>query len=147
MKAALFAATIVSCMFLGACASNPEAKPGECIVKSVAMLGERSAIIDNGEAQIIGLFSNRTVASFRPDGTFKYHMPMLENFTNGQFVDGRLVMKGAIVDVKSEPIANGRVDLDYGILTKSFTYSQDCTPREAALGAWAIIQTESENAM
>lgn len=146
-SASVLLAVVVVSLFVGACASAPEPKPDECLVKTDYLVGDRAAVVKDGEASVVGLFSDRVVASFEEDGSFKYHMPILDNFTNGQFVDGRLLMKGALVDVKSAPIANGRVDVDYGIMTKSFAYSEGCSPREAALGAWAIIQTENENNM
>lgn len=129
---------------LGCAALHPAAPPDTCVVEAKYLIGGKVAHVTGHAARIPGLLASRDIAELR--GTDLVWKLGVADVATGAVEHDTLVLKG-LWKVSSDPIQQGRIRVPLPIGARDFTYNQACSTKQAALGAYAILQMESEDQM
>jgi hypothetical protein len=103
----------------------------------------QAAKVDGQTATTQGFGFTRQIAALRDDGTIVYLTGESETEA-AEIRDGRLTIKRGRTAV-SEPISGGVVRLMQGGGGREFRYSSACSVEQAALGVYALVQSEVEH--
>lgn len=128
----------------GCTGATKNLREGQCLVSPTLKGVEgMSATITGNRATTQGFGFTREIAELRDDGTILY-LGGANQTEVAEVRDGRLVIKQGRTAV-SEPISDGTVRVSQGGGERTFSYTSACTVEQAALGTYALIQSEVEH--
>lgn len=144
-RAALLSTIVLATAVGSGCAGTAKnVRDGQCLVSPTLMgIEGTSATVAGNRATTQGFGFTREIAELRDDGTILY-LGGANQTEAAEVRDGRLVIKMGRTAV-SEPISDGTVRVAQGGGERAFSYTSGCTVEQAALGTYALIQSEVEH--
>ncbi|MCC7073694.1 MAG: hypothetical protein IT383_20455 [Deltaproteobacteria bacterium] len=144
MRGLMLIAVLCAAPLAGCAALQPKAPADTCVVEVHYLVGSKVAHVTGSSARIPGLLGSRDIAELQ-GGDLLWKLGVA-NVSAGEVKNGTLVLKG-LWKVESEPIRDGRIHMPLPIGARDFSYNAACSTDQAALGAFALLQMESEDAM